>query len=222
MQVEPEQEEQNDGLAAVQAVARALTEFPEFNGFWRDGAFVPGAGIHVGFAISLRGGGLLAPALRDADQRSLDELMDDLRSLVHRTRTGGLTGSELTDPTVTVTSLGERGADEVFGVIQPPQVAILGFGTPVERAVVCDGFVQARRGRSRRTAPRRRGGSRRLRRRSLRRWRTARRRTPRSRRRRCRVPRRSRRRSRCRGRRTPRPRWGRRRRPRRCSRRLGP
>ena len=56
-----------------------------------------------------------------------------MRDLVQRARAGGLRSSELSDPTITVTSLGERGAETVIGVIYPPQVAIIGFGRIVER-----------------------------------------------------------------------------------------
>ena len=106
------------------ATALALRKVPELNGFWREDGF--GAGIHVGWAIALRGGGLIPPVIHDADQKSLGELMSALRDLVQRARTGGLRSSELTDPTITVTSLGERGAETVIGVIYPPQVAIVG------------------------------------------------------------------------------------------------
>ena len=92
-------------------------------------------------AVSLRGGGLVAPALHDADTRSLDDLMRGFRDLVTRARAGRLRGSELSDPTITMTSLGERGVEEVYGVIVPPQVAIVGFGTIVERPWVFQGRV---------------------------------------------------------------------------------
>ena len=94
--------------------------------------------------MSLRGGGLVAPAIHDADRQPLPALMAALRDLVQRARAGGLRSSELTDPTVTVTSLGERGAESVLGVIYPPQVAIVGFGRVVERPWVVAGAVVAR------------------------------------------------------------------------------
>lgn len=128
----------------LKATAKALTEVPQFNGFHENGAYRAGPGIHVGWAIALRGGGLVAPAIHDADRKSLPELMLALRDLVQRARAGGLRSSELTDPTITVTSLGERGAESVLGVIYPPQVAIVGFGRVVERAWVVDGQVVAR------------------------------------------------------------------------------
>jgi pyruvate dehydrogenase E2 component (dihydrolipoamide acetyltransferase) len=121
------------GVLLLKAVALALHEVPELNGFWRDDRLQPSEQVHVGPAISLRGGGLVAPALHDTDRRDLDELMVAFRDLVRRARAGSLRSSELADPTITVTSLGEQGVEGVFGVIFPPQVAIVGFGKVVER-----------------------------------------------------------------------------------------
>jgi len=134
-------------LAAVlllKACARALQAYPQFNGFYQDGGFQAGKGLHIGWAIALRGGGLIAPAIHDVDRLSLPQLMTAMRELVQRARAGGLRSSELGDPTITVTSLGERGAESVWGVIYPPQVAIVGFGRVVERPWVVDGQVVAR------------------------------------------------------------------------------
>jgi pyruvate dehydrogenase E2 component (dihydrolipoamide acetyltransferase) len=128
----------------LKATARALVEVPQLNGFHQDGAFRPGPGIHVGWAIALRGGGLVAPAIHDADRQPLPALMNALRDLIRRARAGGLRSSELTDPTITVTSLGDRGAESVLGIIYPPQVAIVGFGRVVERPWIVDGAVVAR------------------------------------------------------------------------------
>ena len=115
------------GVLLLKATALALKDVPELNGFWIDDQPKLSVGIHVGWAISLRGGGLMAPAIHDADARTIDELMAALRDLVIRARTARLRGSEMTDPTVTVTSLGERGAERVYGVIYPPQLAIVGL-----------------------------------------------------------------------------------------------
>lgn len=117
----------------LKATALALRKTPELNGFWLEDSFRPGPGIHLGWAISLRGGGLVAPAIHDVDRLDLDALMAAMRDLVQRARTGGLRSSELADATFTVTNLGERGAEAVWPVIYPPQVAILGFGRIVKR-----------------------------------------------------------------------------------------
>ena len=118
----------------LKAVARAIADVPGLNGFWIDNRAQQSEAIHAGIAISLRGGGLVAPAIHDTDRLPLDELMDKLRDLVARVRAGSLRSSEIADPTITVTSLGERGVDTIFAVIYPPQVAIVGFGAPTPRA----------------------------------------------------------------------------------------
>ncbi|MBL8350750.1 MAG: 2-oxo acid dehydrogenase subunit E2 [Burkholderiaceae bacterium] len=123
----------------IKAVALALREVPEINGLFVDGAFRPAPTAHVGVAISLRQGGLVAPALHDVAAQPLDRLMAALADLVRRARAGSLRSSEMADPTITVTNLGETGADEVFGVIYPPQVALVGFGRIAERPWVEDG-----------------------------------------------------------------------------------
>jgi len=131
------------GVLLVKAVALALREVPELNAVWEGETLVTREDINVGVAISLRGGGLVAPAIHGTDRLDLDELMRAFRDLVSRARSWSLRSSEMTDPTITVTSLGERGVESAFGVIFPPQVAIVGFGTMVERPWVHDGHVLA-------------------------------------------------------------------------------
>lgn len=118
----------------LKAVARALRRYPEFSGFWKDGGFVAGGGIHLGVAISLREGGLVAPALHDVDRLDTAALTHALLDLVKRARAGALRSSELSDATLTVTNLGDQGVGSVFGVIYPPQVALVGFGRVTQRA----------------------------------------------------------------------------------------
>jgi pyruvate dehydrogenase E2 component (dihydrolipoamide acetyltransferase) len=128
----------------LRAVALALRSRPGFNGFYSAERFQPSERIHIGTAVAIRGGGLVAPAIHDVDRLTLDELMVQLRDLVSRVRSGTLRSSELMDPTVTVSSLGERGAEALFGVIYPPQVAILGFGTPAMRPWIAEARVEPR------------------------------------------------------------------------------
>ena len=133
------------GVLLLKAVALALHEVPELNAVWRGGRVVRSEAIHVGVAVSLRGGGLVAPALHDVDRQSLSDLMRSFRDLVQRARTGSLRSSELSDPTITVTSLGEQGAESVYGIVYPPQVAIVGFGRVGERPWSIEGKLLPRR-----------------------------------------------------------------------------
>jgi pyruvate dehydrogenase E2 component (dihydrolipoamide acetyltransferase) len=132
------------GALAIKCVALAARRFPVFNGFYRDGKFEPAAAVHIGVAIAIRGGGLAAPALHDADRISLDQLMATMRDLIQRMRAGRIRSSELSDPTITVSSLGERGVEKLYGIIYPPQVAIVGFGKVVVRPWVIDGAIGPR------------------------------------------------------------------------------
>ncbi len=132
------------GALVLKAVALAARRFPAFNGFYRDGKFEAASGVHVGVAIAIRGGGLAAPAIHDADRLSCDELMARMRDLVQRMRAGRIRSSEIADATITVSSLGERGVEALFGVIYPPQVAIVGVGKIVARPWIVDGAVAAR------------------------------------------------------------------------------
>jgi pyruvate dehydrogenase E2 component (dihydrolipoamide acetyltransferase) len=132
------------GALLIKAVALALREVPELNAVWEGGRVVQRADIHVGVAIFLRQGGLVAPALRDTDRLGLDDLMRNLRDLVKRARAFSLRSSELSDPTITVTNLGEQGVETGFAIIYPPQVAIVGFGKIVERPLVVGGAIVPR------------------------------------------------------------------------------
>jgi pyruvate dehydrogenase E2 component (dihydrolipoamide acetyltransferase) len=132
------------GALEIKAVASAARRFPTLNGFYQNGGFESSAAIHTGVAIAIRGGGLAAPALREADRLSLDELMSRLRDLVQRTRAGRLRSSEISDPTITVSSLGERGVEVLYGIIYPPQVALVGFGKAVQRPWVAAGTIVLR------------------------------------------------------------------------------
>jgi pyruvate dehydrogenase E2 component (dihydrolipoamide acetyltransferase) len=132
------------GALFVKATALAARAYPEFSGRYEGGAFHASPSPHVGVAIAIRGGGLVAPAIHDAAHLPLDELMAGMRDLTARVRAGRFRSSEIADPTITVSSLGDRGVEGLFGVIYPPQVAIVGFGKPAVRPWVMDGVLAPR------------------------------------------------------------------------------
>jgi pyruvate dehydrogenase E2 component (dihydrolipoamide acetyltransferase) len=131
-------------VVLLKAVARALGDVPELNGYWLDDRLQPQEAVHIGFAIALRQGGLIAPAMHHVDLKSLDEIMAALRDLVSRVRAGRLRSSEMTDATITVTNLGDLGVQTVYGVIYPPQVALVGFGKITERPWAEQGMLGVR------------------------------------------------------------------------------
>jgi pyruvate dehydrogenase E2 component (dihydrolipoamide acetyltransferase) len=128
----------------VKALALTCRATPGFSGFHRDGCYEECPAVHVGVAVALRGGGLVAPAIMDTAEQPLSVLMEAFRALVARARAGRLRASELAAPTIVLTSLGEDSVDAVFPIIQPPQVAIVGAGAIVQRPWVVDGAVVPR------------------------------------------------------------------------------
>jgi pyruvate dehydrogenase E2 component (dihydrolipoamide acetyltransferase) len=129
----------------LKAVAKSLVEVPELNGFWIDGQHQISESINIGFAINLRQGGLITPAIHDVDMKTMDELRDAVNDLITRTRSNKLRSSELTDATIVVTSLGDRGVEKVFGVIYPPQVALVGLGKITEQPWAENGTLSVRK-----------------------------------------------------------------------------
>lgn len=129
----------------LKAVASALVDVPELNGYWLDNRLQVSTEAHIGFAIALRRGGLITPAIHSVHRLSLNELMTAMGDLIERTRTGRLRSSEMTDATITVTNLGDLGVKTVFGVIYPPQVALVAFGRIMERPWAENGMLAVRR-----------------------------------------------------------------------------
>ncbi|HEX5769667.1 MAG TPA: dihydrolipoamide acetyltransferase family protein, partial [Nocardioidaceae bacterium] len=130
--------------AILKATALAARRHPELNGFWVLDEFHPADDVHLGVAVRVRDGALVAPAIHHTADLTLPELMAALRDLVKRARSGRLKRAELADPTLTVTDLGDQGVEEVIGIIYPPQVALLGVGRITEHPWAVDGMLTVR------------------------------------------------------------------------------
>ncbi len=128
----------------VKAVALAASRVEGFNGHFRDGRFERAQAVHVGTAIALRGGGLVAPALLEAERKDLATLMRQFSALLARVRAGHLRSGEFSAATITVTSLGADGVDVLYPIINPPQVAIVGTGAVRDQPWVSDGELLSR------------------------------------------------------------------------------
>jgi pyruvate dehydrogenase E2 component (dihydrolipoamide acetyltransferase) len=127
----------------IKATAKSLVDFPNLNAIWENGLKLKKE-INVGFVVSLRGGGVIVPAIRNANLKNIDEIMEALNDIIPRARAMKLRSSDLTETTISITSLGEGGADMVFGVIYPPQVAIVGFGGSSQQPFVENGMLGIR------------------------------------------------------------------------------
>jgi pyruvate dehydrogenase E2 component (dihydrolipoamide acetyltransferase) len=127
----------------IRAVAKALKAVPDLNGYWVNG-LERKQDIHIGFVVSLRTGGIMVPAIHDVDKKSIDELMQALTDVIQRSRTMRLRSSELSDSTITITNLGDDGVEVVYGVIYPPQVALVGFGKIIEQPWAKNGMLGVR------------------------------------------------------------------------------
>jgi pyruvate dehydrogenase E2 component (dihydrolipoamide acetyltransferase) len=121
---------------ALRAVAQAAAVVPGLNGHWIDGGVRSADRVHLGVVTALRGGGLVVPALHDADRLDLPATMAALSQAIARARGGRLRSGDLGDATLTVSNLGDLGCDEGWGVIYPPQLAIVGLGRIAPRPVV--------------------------------------------------------------------------------------
>ncbi len=118
----------NATALVVHAAARALRQHSEFNGWWADARFRPAGRTDVAVAVSAAGG-LLMPAVRDADTKSVEAIGADIATLADAARAGSLNGSQMVDASFTVSSLGRWGVEAFTPIINAPQVAILGVGS---------------------------------------------------------------------------------------------
>jgi pyruvate dehydrogenase E2 component (dihydrolipoamide acetyltransferase) len=127
----------------IKAVAKSLQDFPDLNAVWENG-LQPKKEINIGFVVSLRDGGIIVPALHQVNVKTVDEIMAALNDIIPRARALKLRSSELSDSTITITNIGQDGVETVYGVIYPPQVAIIGFGSVSEEPFAANGMLGIR------------------------------------------------------------------------------
>lgn len=127
----------------IKAIARALRDVPDLNATW-DKGLRQLERINVGVVVSLRQVGIIVPTIKDADTKPLDTIMADLNDIIPRARDLRLRSSDIGNATVTLTSLGEGGVDQVYGVIYPPQVAVIGIGGVQRKPIAVNGKVEIR------------------------------------------------------------------------------
>lgn len=128
----------------IVVLARALAEVPELNGVRQpDGSVVRSAGVHLSLAVAAPGG-VLAPVLRDAGSRPLDDVAQERRRLVEAARSGVVDGRDLAGGTCTLSNLGAYPVDFFAPVVSGPQIAMVATGRMAERVVAENGLVGVR------------------------------------------------------------------------------
>lgn len=127
----------------IKAIATALTKFPDLNATWENGLRRIQK-KNIGVVINLRDGGVVIPAIMDVDTKGIPEIMKALSDLIQRARMMKLRSSELSESSITLTNLGDNAVETVFGVIYPPQVALIGIGNIHEEPWAEKGMLNAR------------------------------------------------------------------------------
>jgi len=130
----------------ARAIVQALREFPQINARFDDdaGVVTRHGAVHLGIATQTEGG-LMVPVLRHAEARDPWSIAGEILRLAEAARSGKATRDELSGSTITITSLGPLGGIVTTPVINYPEVAIVGVGRIVERPVILDGRIVARK-----------------------------------------------------------------------------
>ena len=129
-----------DALLAtvVKACADTLVEFPELNARFDGDAILYLDRYDLGVAVQTDDG-LVVPVVRNANEKSVDELGTEIAALAERARTGALAAEELRGSTFTVSSAGKLAGLFQTPIVNHPEVAILSIGRVAPRAVVREG-----------------------------------------------------------------------------------
>ncbi|HET8882044.1 MAG TPA: dihydrolipoamide acetyltransferase family protein, partial [Solimonas sp.] len=129
----------------IQALAKAVPEFPQVNATYDDeaGVVTRYRALHVGIAAQTPNG-LIVPVLKHAQRLDLWSRATEIRRLADAARAGKATRDELSGSTITITSLGALGGIVTTPVINAPEVAIVGINKLVERPVVKNGQIVVR------------------------------------------------------------------------------
>ena len=129
----------------MRALVRLIPDFPQVNSRYDEEAGILRSheGVHIGIATQTAGG-LMVPVVRHAEARDLWDCARELVRVTSAARDGSATREELTNSTITLTSLGALGGIAATPLINHPEVAIIGPNRLVDRLVVLNGQVTIR------------------------------------------------------------------------------
>jgi pyruvate dehydrogenase E2 component (dihydrolipoamide acetyltransferase) len=118
----------------IRAIALALRHHPNVNASWGDDAITQHGEVHVGVAVATQDG-LITPVIRNADQKSVQDIATEVRALADKAKNRKLKPEEYQGSTFTISNLGAWGIEEFTAIINPPNAAILAIGAAEARPV---------------------------------------------------------------------------------------
>lgn len=129
----------------VKSLAKALRENPVLNSTFEENHVKIYNTVNIGVAVEVnKKNGILVPVIKDADNKTIMQVSEELDRLVKRVKGGIASYKDLTGGTFTITNLGMYKVDVFVPIINPPETAILGVGVIKERVMVIDGKVEIR------------------------------------------------------------------------------
>ena len=126
----------------VRAVALALRQYPNINASLMEDEIIQHGDINIGNAVSLNHG-LLTVVVKNADQKSLQQISQETGELAQRARAGKLRNEDVEDSTFTISNLGMYAVDDFVAIINPPEAAILAVGSAQETPVIENGQLRS-------------------------------------------------------------------------------
>ncbi len=124
----------------VKAAALALRENPKANSSYMGEKIVQHGRVDVSVAVAVDEG-LITPVIRNADQKTLQEISTETKDLAARARDGKLKPEEFTNGTFTISNLGMYDIENFAAIINPPEGAILAVGSILQKPVIENGAV---------------------------------------------------------------------------------
>ena len=128
----------------IKATAHALTKHPACNAWFQEDHIRYWHEVHIGMAVAVEDG-LITPVIRNAGLKSLADIGREAKELAERARNRRLQPNEYTGATFSVSNLGMFDIDQFTAVINPPEAGIIAVGSIVQKPVVVDGQLGARR-----------------------------------------------------------------------------
>jgi pyruvate dehydrogenase E2 component (dihydrolipoamide acetyltransferase) len=127
----------------IKAVALAMKKVPSANASWYDDAIVQYNNVDISVAVAIDGG-LITPIVKNADQKSIPAISNEMKDLAARAKAGQLKPEEFQGGGFSISNLGMFGVKNFAAIVNPPQGCILAVGAGEERAVVRGGQMVIR------------------------------------------------------------------------------